>query len=345
MSASRASVGQNSPVDDDRTGADDPVPAPVQVPWVLDAALGAASMATRFAGGIASAVVRSTPAHLVEDVARRLSRPLTAEGEAARGRLGGEGVPAAQELIRGITPALVDAVDLDAILGAVDVEGLLDRIDVGGVVDRVDVDGVVGKVDIDGIVARVDLDELMQRVDVGALLARIDINGLLDRIDLDAVLAKVDLNELLASVDLDALLADLDLNAVIERLDVDGLIANTEMGAIIVRSTGGAASEVLDTVRSQGVSIDSVVARIANRILRRDLAGLPPGPELLVQQPLALPTGDTPLEADSAEVDPPETTTAEDDTSLTGPEVPVARRGRGSEAGGQPGAHPEQTEP
>ncbi|HNE36432.1 MAG TPA: hypothetical protein PKZ82_07985, partial [Microthrixaceae bacterium] len=125
-----------------------------------------------------------------------------------------------------------------------------------------------------------------------ALLAGVDLNDLLDGVELDALLAGVDLNALLAGVDLNTVLGNLDLNEVVGRIDMDGLIANTEMGAIIVRSTGGVASEALDVVRSQGVSIDTVIARIANRVLGRRLDDLPAGPELLVDRRLALPAGD-----------------------------------------------------
>jgi len=102
-------------------------------------------------------------------------------------------------------------------------------------------------------------------------------------------------------VDLNAVLGNLDLNEVVARIDMDSLIANTEMGAIIVRSTGGAASEALDVVRSQGVSIDTVIARIANRVLGRKLDDLPAGPELLVERRLALPVGDGSADADGSE--------------------------------------------
>lgn len=268
-----------------RTEADD------ERNWGVDAAIGAAAVVARVTGGIASTVGSSPPAKAIEGVARWMVRPLSREGAAVRERVVRDGVPAAQDAVKRVTPAVLDAVDLDSVLSAIDVDALVSRVDVGGLIDQVDVDGIVGQVDVDGIIGRVDIDELLKRIDIGALLERIDLNQLLSRIDLNELLNSVDLNVLLVGVDLDALLAGLDLNAVVERLDVDGLIANTEMGAIIVRSTGGAASEVLDSVRSQGVSIDSVVSRMASRLLRRDVDELPSGPELLVHRPLALTSG------------------------------------------------------
>jgi hypothetical protein len=84
----------------------------------------------------------------------------------------------------------------------------------------------------------------------------------------------------------------LDLDAVIGRIDIDQLVSNTEMGAIVARSTTGVASEALDVVRSQGVSLDNVASRVVARLLRRDPDALPIGPRLLVSDgPPALPPG------------------------------------------------------
>lgn len=241
-------MGQTASVDDEATpaertpgGADEPS---TEVPWFVDAGVGAVSIVARSAVGLLSGVLRSAPGRAAEDLARRVSRPLSEHGQAVRVRVLSDGVPAAQEVVGRVTPAVVDAVDLDSILDAIDV------------------------------------DAIVARVDVPALLERVDLDHLLERIDLDA---------LIAGVDLDALLGELDLNAIVDRLDVDALIANTEMGAVIVRSTGGVAAEALDAVRSQGVSIDSVIARLANRLLRRDPQDVPDGPPLLVPGRRALP--------------------------------------------------------
>jgi hypothetical protein len=52
------------------------------------------------------------------------------------------------------------------------------------------------------------------------------------------------------------------------------------------------ASEALDVVRSQGVGMDNFIARLANRVMRRDMAELPSGPPLLIEAQLALPAAD-----------------------------------------------------
>ena len=70
---------------------------------------------------------------------------------------------------------------------------------------------------------------------------------------------------------------------------MDALVSNTELGSIIAQSTSGVASEALDVVRSQGVGMDNFIARLSNRVLRRDVTELPAGPPLLIEAQLALP--------------------------------------------------------
>jgi hypothetical protein len=202
---------------------------------------------------------------------------------------------------------LVDRIDVGAIVAKVDVDELVGRVDVAALVAKVDVDALVRRVDVDALVARVDLDALLDSIDIDALLGRIDVGALLERIDLDVLLSRIDLNTLLQSVDLQALLARMDLddllggidlnrllasvdiNELVQRLDMDALVANTELGSIIAQSTSGVASEALDAVRSQGVGMDNFIARLASRVMRRDLEELPAGPPLLIEAQLALP--------------------------------------------------------
>jgi hypothetical protein len=144
----------------------------------------------------------------------------------------------------------------------------------------------------------------MARVDVPALLERVDLNALMGKVDLNALLSQVDLNALLADVDMAALLDRIDINAVVEKVDIDSLVRNTELGAIIAQSTTGVASEALDVARSQGVSLDNVLSKVVDRVLRRDSSDLPPGPPLLVPQ--AAPSVDAGTEPAAPTVEPTE---------------------------------------
>ena len=50
---------------------------------------------------------------------------------------------------------------------------------------------------------------------------------------------------------------------------MDTLVKQTDLGAVIARSSGGAASEVLDAGRSQAVGLDQFIDRWVQRALRR----------------------------------------------------------------------------
>ncbi len=132
---------------------------------------------------------------------------------------------------------------------------------------------IVDVVDVDAIVDQVDVDALIQRVDVDAIIRRVDVDAIIRRVDVDAIIRRV------------------DINAIVQRVDMDELMTQTELGSIIAESTTGVASQILDSVRSQGVGLDGFVARWANRLTRRDLDALPAGPPLLVDPPRALPPG------------------------------------------------------
>jgi hypothetical protein len=68
----------------------------------------------------------------------------------------------------------------------------------------------------------------------------------------------------------------LDLNVITDGFDVSPLIQNLELNDIIVQSTGGMATEALDLIRAQGVTVDAIVHGIAARIFRHRSG--PPGP-------------------------------------------------------------------
>jgi len=71
-----------------------------------------------------------------------------------------------------------------------------------------------------------------------------------------------------------------DLNALIARIDVEALVTQTDFGEIIAKQTSGIASNTLDAVRSQSVSLDGAIDRGAWRLVRRNTPR-PPAPELL----------------------------------------------------------------
>ena len=120
-------------------------------------------------------------------------------------------------------------------------------------------------------VAERAIDLVIQSVDINEIVAQIDLNAVLDRIDVQALLSRVDLN---------ALLEHVDLNALIARIDVEALVTHTDFGEIIAKQTSGIASNALDAVHSQSVSLDGSIDRGVWRLVRRN-APRPPAPELL----------------------------------------------------------------
>jgi len=239
---------------------------PRELAVAADLALGAGARALRVAwrvgtvGRSAARVAGALPGTaLARRAAATLARPLLHDGAQARAH----SVEQAQALLESVVPAVVELIDVDA------------------VVRRVNVDAVVAAIDVDAVVRRVDADAVLAAVDLDALLARTDVNALLARVDLDAVLAHVDVDALIARIDVDAIAARIDVNAIVQRVDVDAVVEETELGTIVARSTSGFASEALDAARAQTVSADTLVTRIVERVLRRR-GPAPLGPPLLV---------------------------------------------------------------
>ena len=135
------------------------------------------------------------------------------------------------------------------------------------------------RLSIDGrlVTRREALAQAVTERAVELVMSALDVNALLDQVDLNAVLDQVDINRVLDRIDLDRLLERMDLNDIVKRIDVDALVEQTDLGAVIAASSSGAASEVLDAVRSQAVGLDEFIARWIGRLRRRPYTG-PPGP-------------------------------------------------------------------
>jgi len=141
------------------------------------------------------------------------------------------------------------------------------------------VDPFERRLSIDGrlVTRREALAQAVTERAVELVMSALDVNALLDQVDLNAVLDQVDINRVLDRIDLDRLLERMDLNDIVKRIDVDALVEQTDLGAVIAASSSGAASEVLDAVRSQAVGLDEFIARWIGRLRRRPYTG-PPGP-------------------------------------------------------------------
>jgi hypothetical protein len=175
----------------------------------------------------------------------------------------------AQRLAERVIDIVVQAVDINALLQLVDLNALLERVDVNAPLKQMDLNALLKQVDLNEPLRQVDLNALLARVDVNAPLKQMDVNAPLKQVDLNALLKQVDLNELLEQVDVNAVLDRVDINDVVARIDMERLVEQTDLGAIIARSTGGIATEALDTVRSGAVGLDRRIDRWVTRLLRR----------------------------------------------------------------------------
>ncbi|MER6489587.1 hypothetical protein [Streptomyces griseorubiginosus] len=185
------------------------------------------------------------PSFAADAVGRRVAR-WSALGAAERLRARAEAELRARALVRALSAAVLDEIDVDAVA---------DRLDVDRVASRLDLDAVLARVDLDAVLARLDLDAVLARVDLDAVLARVDLDGVLDRVDLDALLARVDPDPVLARVDLVAY-----AESVLDELDLGR----------VVRDTGGSiTAETLDAFREQNARADRLVQRLTDRLLHR----------------------------------------------------------------------------
>ncbi len=113
-------------------------------------------------------------------------------------------------------------------------------------------------------------DAIIERIDLtGIVLARVDLEVIVNR-----ALDSLDLTQLVIDrVDIDELVAQADIEAIIDRVPVIPLanyvIEEIDLPQIIRESTGGIATDAVNTIRVQGVGADQLVSRLADRMLLR----------------------------------------------------------------------------
>jgi hypothetical protein len=215
-----------------RTSAPD---RPAELAWLLAAAaLGLALETQRRSVDAAVAVAGrlGAPLGLLARPALTLARGSVAvarhhldlDGWAARGLAGQRraqeaAARTAQSLIAALAAAVLDEIDVDAVVARVDLDRILERVDLNQVAARIDLDAIIDRIDVDAIAARIDLDAIVARVDIDAVLARVDLPELTEQ-----VIEEVDLGEIIressstmASETVDALR--------VQGMRVDGLVS------------------------------------------------------------------------------------------------------------------------
>ena len=235
-------------------------------PVAVDAALGAAAIATSAAVSVMRGVARVAapvgrvvmhppilnerlhPARVVEGLADR--------GNEARTSTDGD----LNRIIAAVVPPVVDQV-----LNSLDLTALVQK--------RVDIDTLVSAVDIAAIVDRLDIDAIVRQVDIDAIVRQVDIAAIVDRVDIDAIAKRIDLDAIVERIDIDAIVSRIDLDAIVDRMDIVGLaeeiVNGIDLPEIIRESTGTMASEVVRDARMQSIGADVAIARLVDRVIRR----------------------------------------------------------------------------
>jgi hypothetical protein len=272
------------------------------VPTAVNAALGAAAMATNAALSVTRLLVRAAA-----PVGRRVMHPpllnerlhpaRVAEALAGRGHLARTSTSAdLGRIIAAVVPPVVDEVldglDLTALVRErVDIDALVSTVDIAAIIDRMDIDAILRQVDIDGLVRQVDIDAIVSKVDIDALARQVDIDGIARRVDIDAIVSKVDVDAIVSEVDIDAIAKRIDVDAIVERIDIDTIVSRVDVDAIVRRldlvgiaeevvngidlpeiirqSTGSMASDVVRDARMESIDADLAIARLVDRILHR----------------------------------------------------------------------------
>ena len=245
------------------------------VPAAVDAALGAAALATSVAVSMMRRVARvAAPiGHMVLHppiLNERLHPARVVDALAHRGR---ETRTSTDGDLNRIIAAVVPPV-VDQVLDSLDLTALVrERVDIDMLVSAVDIAAIVDRLDIDAIVREVDIDAIVRQVDIDAIVRQVDIDAIVDRVDIDAIAKRIDLDAIVERIDIDAIVSRIDLDAIVDRVDVVSLaeevVNGIDLPEIIRESTGTMASEVVRDARMQSIVADVAIARLVDRIIHR----------------------------------------------------------------------------
>jgi hypothetical protein len=241
-------------------------PSARTVPAAVDAALGAAALATSAAVSMTRLLARAAApvGRLVVHpplLNERLHPARVVEALAGRGHLARTSAGAdLNRIIAAVVPPVMDEVldslDLTALVRErVNIDALVSTMDIAAIIDRMDIDAILRQVDIDGIVRQLDIDAIVSEVDIDAIAKRIDVDAIVERIDIDTIINRV------------------DVDAIVRRLDLVGLaeevVNGIDLPEIIRQSTGAMASDVVRDARMESIDADVAIARLVDRVIRR----------------------------------------------------------------------------
>jgi hypothetical protein len=253
------------------------------VPVAVDAALGAAAIATKATLSVTRQFARAAapigrlvmhppvlnerlhPARVVEAlVDRGYAARTTADDDLSR-IVAAVVPPVLNEVLDNLdlTELVRERVDIDALVSTVDIEAVIDRVDIAAIVERIDIDAIAKRIDLDAIVDRIDIDAIVDRINIDAIVDRIDIDAIVRRVDVGAVVAQVDVDAIARRIDLDAIVDSIDIDAIVRRVDISGVVAQVDVDAIARRIELDAIVARLDIdALVDRIDVDAIVQRL-----------------------------------------------------------------------------------
>lgn len=73
----------------------------------------------------------------------------------------------------------------------------------------------------------------------------------------------------LAQLDFVRIVEQVPLDDIVSAIDVEEIVARVDLGGVIRESTAGLTMETVDALRSQGIALDELAARLVDRVLLR----------------------------------------------------------------------------
>jgi hypothetical protein len=304
------------------------------VPAAVDAAVGAAALATTAAVSVTRLFARAAapvgrllmhppllderlhPARVVEAIADRGLRARILASADINRIVAAVVPPVVNEVLDSLdlTELVRQRVNIDSLVSTVDVVTVVERMDLDAIARQVDIEGMLRQMDLDAIVSKVDIDAIVRQVDIDAIARQVDVDAIVSQVDIDAVAKRIDVDAIAERIDIDAIVSRVDVDAILRRLDLvaiaEEVVNGIDLPEIIRESTGSMASDVVRDARMQSIEADVAIARIVDRVVRRRRVrhtDAPGEPESLGRakastradvppQPLPLPPAETPKE-------------------------------------------------
>jgi hypothetical protein len=83
------------------------------------------------------------------------------------------------------------------------------------------------------------------------------------------MLVQTTAENVIAQLDLARIVSQIPIAEVVEQVDIEGIVQSIDLGGVIRESTAGVGAEAIDALRSQGIALDVLTAKLVDRVLLR----------------------------------------------------------------------------